>query len=128
MATDWGDVEWGSRWADWLDKWAPRCATGNPQRPCSCLAYREPESGLLQLRVAMLKGAEDICEVIVHEDQDSVYVRVLACYDKNDDGDERCGYVNCLVDIYLENPLSGRTVIDVERDRALPAIRATARY
>ena len=84
MSTEWSEEPWPAEWADdehaaWLDKWAPKCPIGNPQRAFACLAYREREPGRLQLRVAVLPGTEGVCDVIVHEDEDTVYVRVILC-------------------------------------------------
>jgi hypothetical protein len=125
VSTEWRDEEWPAVWADdehaaWLDKWAPKCPIGNPQRVRECQAYREREPGRLQLRVAVLPATEGVCDVIVEEDEDTVRVRVLLCYEDHDDREEEREYWNCPVHAYLESPLNGRTVIDVQTDRALP--------
>jgi len=106
--------------ARWLEKWAPECPIGLPQRVAVCLGQREREPGRLQLRVAMC-GGEGICETIVEEAEDTVRVRVLLCYDEERVAEYgKREYVNCPVHVYLESPLAGRTVIDVQTDEPVP--------
>jgi hypothetical protein len=107
--------------AKWLEKWAPECPIGNPQRLRRCVGYREREPGRLQLRVP-LGGAEGVCDVIVAEDEESVTVRVLICYE-DDDGEDagvNAEYVSCPVHVYLAQPLEGRAVVDLDSGEALP--------
>jgi hypothetical protein len=123
MTAEWTDDEWSTQWidderAEWREKWAPKCPIGNPQRVGRCLAYREREPGRLQLRVLLLSSTEGICEAIVDEDEDSVKVRVILCYEEGNDADPE--YIDCPVHVYLEKPLNGRDVIDVDNERALP--------
>jgi hypothetical protein len=87
-------------------------------RPRVCLGFREREPGRLQLRVPLRIG-EGVCEVVVEEDEHTVFVRVIVCYDENDLDDDR-EYVNCPTHVYLEQPLNGRTVTDVETEQPLP--------
>jgi hypothetical protein len=54
------------------------------------------------------------------EDDDAVYVRVILCWDEDDEDERGVEHVNCPVHVYLEKPLNGRTVIDVDRETALP--------
>jgi hypothetical protein len=105
--------------AAWLEKWAPNCPIGNPQRVRTCVGYREREPGRLQLRVP-LSRTEGVCEVIVEEHEEKVLVRVLVCYEEDDDGELRAEYVDCPVHVYLDQPLSGRSVIDEETKEELP--------
>jgi hypothetical protein len=95
-----------------------RCPIGLPQRRCRCLAYREREPGRLQLRVVM-STCDGICDAIVEECEDRVYVRVVLCYDDSVEptADQ---YANCPTHVYLEKPLGERKVIDAETDRVLP--------
>jgi hypothetical protein len=137
MANDWVDEGWSAPWGEegespdwadeqhtaWLDKWAPHCPMRNPQRLCKCLAYREREPGRLQLRVSRLPSTEGICAAIVDEDEDNVYVRVILCYEGPPGKDDE--YVNCPVHVYLEKPLNGRTVIEIDTDRVLPLFVAS---
>ncbi|HWF25613.1 MAG TPA: hypothetical protein VG275_09205 [Solirubrobacteraceae bacterium] len=107
--------------AAWLEKWAPRCPDGKPQRVRECLGYREREPGRLQLRVALTLG-EGVCNAIVDERPDAVHVRLLVYYheDEDEEYDPKAEYWNCPVHVYLEHPLNGRKVIDVETDREVP--------
>ncbi len=107
--------------AAWLETWAPRCPIGNPQRVAQLVAYREREPGRLQLR-AVIHSTEGVCDVIADEDKETVHVRVLLCYEL--DGHEDGEYLDCPVHVYLEEPLNGRTVIDVDRERELPLYEA----
>jgi hypothetical protein len=105
--------------AAWLDKWAPRCPIGNPQRVRDCLGYREREPGRLQLRVALTRG-EGVCQAIVDEGPDTIHVRLLVCYDEDEEYDPKAEYCNCPVHVYLEQPLNDRKVIDIETDQEVP--------
>lgn len=49
-----------------------------------------------------------------------MYVRVIACYEEDDDHDRDLNYFDCPVHIDLEKPLNGRAVIDVDTDKELP--------
>jgi hypothetical protein len=48
-----------------------------------------------------------------------VHVRVLACYDENEERRE-AEYMNCPIHVYLDKPLGDRAVIDVDSERELP--------
>ena len=66
-------------------------------------------------------GGEGICEALVEETEDAVRVRVLLCYDEaRVAAYGKREYVNCPVHVYLDNPLAGRTVIDVQTDDPVP--------
>ena len=57
--------------------------------------------------------------MVVDEDEKTVRVRALV----HDDGDDQSGSherVNCPVHVYLDRPLGGRQVVDVETGAALP--------
>jgi hypothetical protein len=103
----------------WLERWAPKCPIGNPQRIRPCLAYREREPGRLQLRVA-LGPAEGVCDIVVDEQEDVVYVRALLCYDREEEDARSPDYWNCPVHVYLDRPLGDRGVFDIESDAFLP--------
>ncbi len=105
--------------AAWLEKWAPTCPIGNPQRVRTCVGYREREPGRLQLRVPLTR-TEGVCEVIVEESDERILVRVLVCYEEDEDYDPRPEYVGCPVHVYLDQPLNDRAVIDQETEEALP--------
>jgi hypothetical protein len=108
--------------AAWVEKWAPRCPDGSPQRLRRALGFRERSVGELELRVPL--GADDhgACQVIVDERGDEVYVRVLVCYDERDDDApfRAREYTDCPVRVWLEKPLGQRAVIDVDSDEELP--------
>lgn len=62
---------------------------------------------------------EGICDAIAEEDGRSVRVRVLLCYEDDDDAEEG-EYINSPVHVYLAEPLNGRAVIAVDTGRPLP--------
>ena len=109
--------------AEWCAKWAPPCPVGNPQLSRRTLGFRERNVGELELRVS-LGGGEGVCQVIVDERDDEVYVRVLVCYEDDEDevdvGPRRREYMDCPVRVWLDRPLGDRAVIDVDDDRELP--------
>lgn len=105
--------------ARWLDRWAPKCPIGNPQRIRPCLAFREREPGRLQLRVALARE-EGVCNVVVDEQEDVVYVRALLCYDPDAEDMRTPDYWDCPVHVYLDRPLGDRGVFDIESDAFLP--------
>jgi hypothetical protein len=113
---DWYDEEH----AEWMDKWAPKCPIGNPQRVGDLLGYREREPGRLQLRVAVAPATDGVCDVIVRETDDAVQVRVLLCFEDCDESWDSRASMDCPVHVYLDEPLGNRTVIDVDSHRPLP--------
>ena len=121
MDTEWFDESRSAAFDDergeWLEKW-PRRPDGRPSVPRKILAYREREPGRLQLRVP-LRGDEGVCDVVVDEDEKTVRVRALVCYDE-EDGPGSHERVNCPVHVYLDRPLQGRQVVDVQTGAALP--------
>jgi hypothetical protein len=106
--------------AEWCEKWAPPCPDGNPQRVRRALGFRERNTAELELRVAL--GGDDlgVCTVVVDERGDEVYVRVLVCYDADQEGRTRHEYMDCPVRTWLERPLGERAVIDLDSDEELP--------
>jgi hypothetical protein len=117
-------VEWDTEaHARWLEKWAPACPDGNAQRLRHALGFRERNTCELELRVPL--GGDDggVCDVIVDERDDEVYVRVLVCYREDDEQLSRDReYLDCPVRTWLERPLGERAVIDVDSDEELPAV------
>lgn len=135
--TDWDGqpiIEWDTEaHAKWCEKWAPRCPDGNPQRLRHPLGFRERNVGELELRVALGGEYGGVCQVVVDERDDEVYVRVLLCCPDDDDecrGDDdddeqpsrrrHREYIDCPVRVWLESPLGERAVIDVDTDEELP--------
>jgi hypothetical protein len=104
--------------AAWLERWAPRCPDGSPQRLAHPLGFRERSVGELELRVAFGQGDHGACQVIVDEQEDEVYVRVLVCYDERPSLASQ--YMDWPVRVWLERPLGQRAVIDVDSDEELP--------
>lgn len=115
-------VEWDTEaHARWLEKWAPACPDGNAQRLRHALGFRERNTCELELRVP--PGGDDggVCDVIVDERDDEVYVRVLVCYGEDDQQLSRDReYLDCSVRTWLEQPLGERAVIDVDSGEGLP--------
>jgi hypothetical protein len=112
--------------AKWCAKWAPPCPVGNPRLPRHALGFRERDVGELELRVPLCPSEhEGVCQVIVDERDDEIYVRVAVCYEDEDDEDDvrprrRREYVDCPARVWLDRPLGDRAVIDVDDDRELP--------
>jgi hypothetical protein len=106
--------------AAWCERWAPKCPDGNPQRLRHALAYRERNLRELELRVPLGRDEGGVCQLVVDERGDEVYVRVLVCVDGESDsvvGPRE--YVDCPVRVWLERPLGERVVIDVDTGQEL---------
>ena len=66
-----------------------------------------------------MSSGDGICHSLVEEDHEAIHVRVILCREPdNEDDDRRC--MDCPVHVYLEEPLSGRAVIDVDSAAELP--------
>jgi len=102
-----------------MERWAPPCPLGHPQRPVSAHAYRDKLQGCLQLRVDKRPGVEGVCSVVVQESSDIVLVRVILCCPEGD-ADDESELWDCPTRVWLDDPLDGRTVIDVESGLRLP--------
>ena len=102
--------------------WRPRCPDENPQRIRHPLGFRERNVGELELRVALGGDDSGVCQVVVDEREDEIYVRVLIHdLDKHaDDRDRSREYTDWPVRAWLERPLGDRAVIDVDLDEELP--------
>ena len=102
------------------DKWAPACPDGNRQTVRRALGFWERSVGELELRVAL--GGDDlgVCEVVIDERTDEVYVRVLVDHRDADRASEALEYVSCPVRVWLDRPLADRAVIDFDSDEELP--------
>lgn len=113
----WASCPDGGRCAEW-----PPCPDGNPQRLCHALGFRERNVGELELRV--LLGGDDggVCQIVVDERDDEVYVRVFVCRDVADERSRSAPrkVLDCPVRVWLERPLGERAVIDVDTDEELP--------
>jgi hypothetical protein len=104
--------------AKWCEKWCPRCPDGNPQLLRHPIAFRERNLCELELRVPLAYDEHGVCQVVVDEHEDEVYVRVVICYDEPpEDRPLRARpFTNCPVRVWLEHPLGQRAVIDVDSD------------
>jgi hypothetical protein len=98
------------------------CPDGQRQRLAHPLGFRERNVGELELRVLLGPGEDRVCQVIVEERGDEVYVRVLVhCRDEDDAAACRSrDYMDCPVRVELDEPLGERAVIDFDRDEELP--------
>lgn len=96
------------------------CPDGQRQRLCHPLGFRDV--GELQLRVLLGPGDDGVCQVIVEERAEEVYVRVLVHCQGEDDapGPRTTRYMDCPVRVELDEPLGDRAVIDVDLDEELP--------
>jgi hypothetical protein len=124
---------WEDNWEDdgcedahaaWIEKWAPKCPLGYPQHLLTLLGFRQKAVDCVQLRV-VLGWRDGICDVIVDEHPDLVYVRVLACHPEDEaddprDPDRSREAVDCPCRVYLDAPLGERIVIDVDSGEPLP--------
>ncbi len=111
-------IEWDEEaHAAWCEKWAPSCPDGNPVRVCPALGFWERNRAELELRVALGGNDLGVCNVIVDERAEEVYVRVLVCYDLDKPASRDA--LDCPVRVWLERPLGERAVIDVDSDEEL---------
>lgn len=127
----WSDSCWIDMAAESTDGTGPRvgrivgrdthCPDGQRQRLCHPLGFWERSVGELELRVLLGPGEDGVCQVIVEERGEEVYVRVLVhCADENDAWARRDrGYLDCPVRVELDAPLGERAVIDVDLDEEL---------
>lgn len=97
------------------------CPDRRHQRLAHPLGFRERNVGELELRVLLGPGEGGVCQVIVEERGDEVYVRVLV--HGRDDGDAPThrgrNYTDCPVRVELDEPLGERAVIDFDLDEEL---------
>jgi hypothetical protein len=62
----------------WWEPW-PVCPDGNPQELRHALGFRERNIGELELRVELGGHDRGVCQLIVEERDDEVFVRVVVC-------------------------------------------------
>jgi hypothetical protein len=105
----------------WQEMW-PSCPDGNPQRLCHPLGFRERSIGELELRVALGGDDRGVCDIVMEHGEDEVRVRVLVCYDDEDEElpPRNRGYMDCPVRVWLDQPLGDQAVIDLDTDEELP--------
>ena len=128
----WSDRCWIDMAAESADGTGPRigrvlrretdCPDGQQQRLGHPLGFRERNVGELELRVLLGPGEDGVCQVIVEERGDEVYVRVLVhCADEDYVPTHRSrDYLDCPVRVELDEPLGERAVIDFDLDEELP--------
>jgi hypothetical protein len=109
---------------EWLERWAPECPDGDPQRLCTILGFRLKGADYLQLRVVLGWLDGGVCRAVVDEHADRVVVRALACMvDEPPVPNEFCrpGHtVDCPCNVPLDAPLGDRAVIDFDSGDPLP--------
>lgn len=119
-------VPWASTHEEWKEKWAPPCPDGNCQRLLKILGFRLKGADYLQLRVVLRRGDNGVCQLIVDEHPDRIYVRALSCV-KEEAEDEDWYWlptheVDCPCTWWLDAPLGERIIIDEDSGRQLPAL------
>jgi hypothetical protein len=123
--TDWNDQPIVAvdreRHNEWCEKWCPRCPDGRPQRLRRAIGFRERNECELELRVALARGENGVCAVVVDEQANEVFVRVLVCFDAwADDGPLASReFFDAPVRVWLKQPLGNRAVIDEDSDAEL---------
>lgn len=112
---------------EWYAKWAPRCPDGNTQRMCEVVGFRLKAPDHLQLRVILRDGDNGVCQLVVEEQDDVVFVHAVACLrpdaqkgsaSKRRRSDRR--ETDCPCNWWLDAPLGERVVVNYENDEPLP--------
>jgi hypothetical protein len=118
---------WDDSWDEdqaWVETWMPKCPDRNPQRLCEILGFRLKGPEYLQLRVVLTPADWGVCNAIIEEHPDLVYVRAIACYDDGWPPRQRPGCLygdtDCPCSVYLDAPLGERIVIDIDSGEPLP--------
>lgn len=106
---------------EWRESW-PSCPDGQLQRVRHALGFRERNVGELELRVLLGGDDDGVCQTIVEERGEEVYVRVLVHRQDEADASRRRDreYIDCPVRMWLDRPLGERAVIDLDTDEELP--------
>ena len=89
------------------------------------VGFRLKGADYLQLRVVLLDRCDrGICHVTVEEHDDRVLVDAVACmYDPSDGRaarDDAPSETDCPCNVWLDEPLGERIVVDIESGRPLP--------
>jgi hypothetical protein len=92
---------------EWRDKWTPPCPDGCPVEARRATAYRERSSCELELRVTLASGEHGICQTIVDEREEEIYVRVLVHRDGEQHRPKVREYRDVPVRSWLDHPLDG---------------------
>lgn len=106
---------------EWLEKWAPICPEGHPQRLGEILGFRLKRANYLQLRVVQPLGPWDCCCArLVDEHPDRIYVRVVLC--SGPDAHSSTRELDAPCNVWLDAPLGERVVIDIDTGEELPLL------
>ncbi len=112
---------------EWYAKWAPPCPGARPQRMCEIVGFRLKGADYLQLRVILRDGDGGVCQMIVEEHDDVVFVHALACCDPEREAPRKGRArtpdrheTDCPCNVWLEAPLGERVVVNYENDEPLP--------
>jgi hypothetical protein len=101
---------------DWEDMAPMLDPTPRRLAPRSCVAYCEREPGRLQVRLVVDRD-EHIDDIVVIEDDDSVVVCASICSPTTG---VRRDQIDAPFNVYLDEPLGERKVIDALSGRAVP--------
>lgn len=115
---------------EWYAKWAPACPDGNPQRMCEIVGFRLKALDYLQLRVVLRERDHGVCQAIIEEHDDVVFVHALACFDpdpapsptgkrRRAPKPTRPSEMDCPCNVGLAAPLGERIVVGYETDEPL---------
>jgi hypothetical protein len=112
---------------EWAEKW-PACPDGHPLKLRHALGFWERSVRELELRVSLGDDGWGVCQIIVDEREDEVYVRVLLHRSDDCRGLSLTAreYLDWPVRVSLVRPLGERAVIDMDSDNELPLY--TPRY
>jgi hypothetical protein len=115
------NIPWVCTHEEWADIWCPRCPDGNHRRLLQILGFRLKGPDFLQLRVALRRGDNGVCQAIAEEYPDTIVVRALACLDEDDDRTYQRPYkeVDWPCNVLLDAPLGDRAVIDQDSGEEL---------
>jgi len=105
---------------DWKQRWSPPCPDGDPVMVRQAVGYGERGPCELELRVALFGREGGVCQAIIDEHVDEIYVRVLVHWDDQRARRARGHDYVVPVRVWLEEPLGERAVIDVDSRLSLP--------
>jgi hypothetical protein len=106
---------------EWMEKWPP-CPDGHPLKLRHALGFRERSVCELELRVSLGGDGWGVCQIIVDERDDEIYVRLLLHRREEHQGlrpNDR-EYLDCPIRVSLARPLGERAVVDMDSDEELP--------
>jgi hypothetical protein len=102
----------------------PPCPDGDPQRLVEIVGFRLKGADYLSLRVILRPDDHGICHVVVEEHPDRVLVLAVACIDdrprRRDAHGGPSSETDCPCNVWLEQPLGDRIVVDIDSGQPLP--------